>query len=213
MKKEDIIILGRGGHSKVIIDMIEEENKYNIIGITDVDLNGEKEFFGYPILGNDDVLPQYLEKGVKNVAVGIGGFKDNKLRKKIFIKVKSLGFSLPPIIHSSAMVSKRSHIGEGTIVKRGVIIDTDVTIGVNNILELGAIVGHESKVGDHVLLSANVMISAYNVIGDEAFFAVASTIVSGVSVCEEALIGAGAVVVNDIKEKGLYLGVPAKMRS
>lgn len=213
MKKEGIIILGRGGHAKVIIDMIEEENKYEIIGVTDVNLNGDSEFFGYPLLGSDDVLPQYLKKGVKNVAVGIGGFKDNVLRKKLYNLAKSLGFVLPPIIHGSAVISKRSQIGEGTIVKRGVIIDTDVSIGVNNILELGAIVGHESKVGNHVLLSANVMISAYNVIGDEAFFAVASTIVSGAKVCNGALIGAGAVVVKDIEEKGLYVGVPAKLRS
>lgn len=213
MQKEDIIILGRGGHAKGIIDMIEEEESYNIIGITDVNLEGDKEFFGYPILGNDDVLPEYFDKGVRNVAVGIGGFKDNVLRKKLFNMAKDLGFKLPPIIHSSAIVSKRSTIGEGTIVKRGVIIDTDVTIGANNVIELGAIVGHESKVGDHVLLSANVMISAYNVIGEDAFFAVASTIVSGAKVCDGALIGAGAVVVSDITEKGLYLGVPAKLRS
>ena len=212
MEKKDIIILGRGGHAKVIIDMIEEENLYNIVGITDIDPEDDKEFFGYPILGNDDVLPAYFNRGVKNIAVGIGGFKDNILRKKLFMMAKDIGFNVPPIIHSSAIVSRRSKIGEGTIVKRGVIIDTDVSIGVNNILELGAIVGHESRIGDHVLLSANVMISAYNVIGNEAFFAVASTIVSGAKVCEGALIGAGAVVVNDIKEKGLYLGVPAKPR-
>lgn len=211
-KKEDIIILGRGGHAKVIIDMIEEGDSYNIVGVTDVNLEGEKEFFGYPILGNDDVLPDFFKQGVKNVAVGIGGFTDNRLRKKLFDLAKSIGFSLPPIIHSSAIISKRSKIGEGTIIKRGVIVDTDVTIGTNNILELGAIVGHESKVGNHVLLSANVMISAYNIIEDDVFFAVASTIVSGARVCEGTLIGAGAVVVNDITQKGLYLGVPAKMR-
>lgn len=212
MQKEDIIILGRGGHAKVVIDMIEEGGFYNIIGVTDVKQNDDTDFFGYPILGNDDVLPDFFKKGVRNAAIGIGGFTDNNLRKKIFNLAKSVGFNLPPIIHSSAIISKRATIGEGTIVKRGVIIDTDVTIGVNNILEIGAIVGHESRVGNHTLLSANVMISAYNLIDDESFFAVASTIVSGAKVCTGAIIGAGAVVVNDITEPGLYLGVPAKKR-
>jgi len=210
--KEDIIVLGRGGHAKVVIDMIEEDSRFNIIGVTDSNIENDNFFEGYPLLGNDDVLQDYYNKGIKNIVLGIGGFIDNNLRRKLYEKVVAIGFNLPPIIHSSAVISKTAIIGQGTVIKRGAIIDTKVQIGVNNVVEIGAIVGHESIVGDHVLLSANVMISAYNNVGDDAFFAVASTIVSGINVCQGALIGAGAVVVKDINKKGTYIGIPAKLK-
>ncbi|HET8887033.1 MAG TPA: NeuD/PglB/VioB family sugar acetyltransferase [Salinimicrobium sp.] len=208
--KEDVIILGKGGHAKTIIDMIEEQGIYNIVGVTDYEVS-EAEFAGYPVLGTDDVLPGYFKKGVKNAVIGVGGFRNNDLRIKLFNRAKKVGFNLPVIVHHSAIVSKTSKIGEGTVIKRGAIVDTDVTIGKNNVLELGSTVGHESKVGDHVLISANSIVSAYDIIEDDVFLAVSSTIISGLKVCSGTLIGAGSVVVKDIEQPGTYFGLPAKL--
>lgn len=212
MSKEDLIIIGRGGHAKVVIDIIEECDMFNIIGITDAVSNDENEYMGYPILGNDDVLPVYLKKGIRNVALGVGGFRDNLLRTRIFNIIKGYGFNFPPIIHPSAIVAKSATIGEGTVVKRGAIVDTNVEVGLNNILEIGSIIGHESKVGDHNLISGGVTIGANTTIESGVVCALGATVISGITVGKNILIGAGATVVNSINEEGLYLGCPAKLK-
>ena len=83
--KKKVIVIGDGGHAKVVIDIIHEMQKYDIIGVTSLNCN-LKEFCGYPILGDDSILLEYLKQGVNNIAMGIGGFKDNKLRTKLYNK-------------------------------------------------------------------------------------------------------------------------------
>lgn len=209
MKKEDIIVLGKGGHAQCVINIIEDQDKYNILGITDINSEVGSEFLGYPILGTDDVLKDYLNKGVKNAAIGVGGFTNNMGRSRIFQKVKNLGFSLPPIIHPSAIITKRTTIGEGALVFPGVVLD-ETSIGANNMVGTASSVDHGSVLGDHVFISAGVTIGANTKIGDGTFFALGCKIISGISIGQNILVGAGAVVVNDLIEEGTYLGCPAK---
>ena len=212
MEKEDIIVLGKGGHAQCVINIIEDQDKYNIIGITDVDSEIGSKFLGYPILGNDDVLADYLKKGVKNAAIGVGGFTNNVGRSRLFKKVKALGFSLPPIIHPSAIITKRTKIGDGSLIFPGVVLD-ETSIGANNMVGTASSVDHGTVLGDHIFISAGVTIGANTTVGDEAFFALGSKIISGIRIGPRILVGAGAVVVNDLEEEGTYMGCPAKQKS
>lgn len=208
-RREDIIILGRGGHARCVINIIEDQDKYNILGITDVNPEADSTFLGYPILGGDDVLKSYLENGVQNVAIGVGGFTDNVGRSRLFQKVKELGFTLPPIIHPTAVVTKRTTIGEGALIFPGVVLD-EASIGANNMVGTASSVDHGSVLGDHVFISAGVTIGANTTVGDHAFFALGCKVISGISIESKILVGAGAVVVNDLKDEGTYIGCPAK---
>lgn len=210
-KKEDIIILGRGGHAKVVIDIIESAGLYNIIGITDVSIDDTTNYLGYPILGDDDVLPVYFRKGVRNLAIGVGSYRNNTNRKKIFNRIKSMGFNIPVLIHPSAVISKSVFLDEGCVIFQGVNLNTDIKIGKNNIIATGANIDHETSLGDHVLISAGVTIGGNVEIEDEVLCALGSNIISGVRINVNIVVGAGAVVVNDLIEKGTYLGCPAKL--
>lgn len=210
-KKEDIIILGRGGHAKVVIEIIEETDLYNIIGITDISIDEATSYRGYPILGDDDVLSVYFKKGIKNVAIGLGGYRNNNNRKEVFKKVKLIGFNIPVLIHPTAVISKTVILDEGCVIFQGVNINTDVKIGKNNIIATGANIDHETSLGDHVLISAGVTIGGNVEIEEEVLCALGSNIISGVRINRNIVVGAGAVVVNDLIEKGTYLGCPAKL--
>lgn len=210
-KKEDIIILGRGGHAKVVIDIIEAAGLYNIIGITDVSIDEANSYRGYPMLGDDDVLSVYFENGVKNVAIGLGGYRNNNNRKEVFNKVKIMGFNVPVLIHPSAIISNSVVVCEGSVIFSGVNINTDVKIGKNNIIATGANIDHETSLGDHVLISAGVTIGGNVEIANEVLIALGSNIISGVKIKEKIVVGAGAVVVNDLIDIGTYIGCPAKL--
>ena len=208
--KKDIIVIGDGGHARMIIDFLEETDQFNIIGVTSKNPD-RKKFYNYLVIGDDSVLKYYYKKGeIRNVAIGIGGFRDNSLRKEVFEKVKKIGFSVQSIIHKSAVVSRYAQIGEGCIIMPNVTINNDVTIGNNCIIANGVVISHESVIGNHVLLSAGVIVGGNAIIGSGSLLALGSKVISGVKIGKNVLIGAGAVVVKDCLQEGTYMGIPAR---
>lgn len=210
MKTEDLIVIGSGGHAKVIIDILQHMSNYKIIGITSVDLKQGDIFQGYKVLGDDGILPLYINKGLKYVAMGIGGYRDNKLRKYVFNKIKSLGLVFINVLHPKSIISNTAKLAEGVTILPGAIINTDVTIGDNVIIATGASVEHETIIENHVLVSAGVTIGAYSIIKEGALIALGSKVISGITIGSNALVAAGAVVTNDIKENQRVFGIPAK---
>jgi len=206
----EIVLLGSGGHAKVVLDIIRKMSKYKILGV--VTKQKIKNFEGIKVLGDDGILNELYKSGIRCLAMGIGGFRDNETRKTVFLKSKKLGFNFISAIDTSAIISNSVVLGEGVVLFPGVLLNTDVRIGDNVIIATGSSIDHETIIRNHALVSAGVTIGANCVIDDEALVALGANIVSGIHICEKALVGAGATVVKDIEEKGLYLGCPAKKK-
>ncbi|HSV88017.1 MAG TPA: NeuD/PglB/VioB family sugar acetyltransferase [Bacteroidales bacterium] len=208
--KQDIILVGSGGHAKVVVDIMDEMGSFNIVGITSKELNPGSVFQGYPVLGNDSVLSEYQRRGIKYVAMGIGGYRDNSQRKNVFEFIKALGLSFINIIHPSAIVSKTVKLGEGVVIFPGAVLNTDVFVGNNTIIATGSTIDHETEIGNHVLVSAGVTVGAYSKIEDNVLIALGAKIISGVYIKANALVAAGAVVVKDVEKSERVFGIPAK---
>jgi UDP-perosamine 4-acetyltransferase len=207
---KEIIVIGSGGHAKVVIDIIHEMEDCQIVGITSISLKLGSFFCGYPILGDDNILNEYRDKKNLLIAMGLGGYKDNILREKVFNLVKSIGFDFINVIHPSAIISRTVKMGEGIVIFPGVVINTDVELGNNIIVATGSTIDHETVVNDHTLISAGVTVGAYSSLGQGTLLALGSKVISGVTVGSYSLVAAGAVVVNNIGQNQRVFGVPAK---
>jgi sugar O-acyltransferase (sialic acid O-acetyltransferase NeuD family) len=208
----NVIVIGSGGHAKVIIDIINEMKIYNIIGITSNSLAFGESFLGYKVLGDDDILESQFSPENIQVAMGLGGHTDNNIRKKVFEKVKTLGYTFINVIHPFSSISKTAKIGEGVAIFPNVALNSYSELGDNVIVITGSTVDHETIVGNHVLISAGVTVGAYSNIEDEVLLALGSKIVSGITIGKKSLIAAGAVVVKNTPENSKMFGVPAKER-
>lgn len=208
---KDIIVVGSGGHAKVVIDIIQNMKKFQICGITSNSIPQGELFYGFNVLGKDDIIRDYNPNSYC-LAMGIGGFKDNNLRKKVYDLLKSWGYTFVKVIHPTAIISESCIIGEGTVVFPGAILNTEVVVGNNTIIATGATIDHETKIGHHVLVSAGVNIGAYCVIEDSSLIALGAKVISGISIRNNALVAAGAVVVKDVQEQQTVFGVPAKVK-
>jgi sugar O-acyltransferase (sialic acid O-acetyltransferase NeuD family) len=206
---EKLLVIGTGGHAKIVIDIIESAKKYEIIGITTKDEN-LTEFYGYPVLGNDDILMSYKDKGINNVALGVGGYRDNELRTKIYNRIKSQGFNAVNIVHPTAVICSGCSIGEGSVIFPGVVINTEVKIGTNVIVATSSSIDHETVIEDNVLISAGVTVGGACTIKSGTLIGLGAKIISGITIGNNVLIGAGSVVVKDLIEVGTYIGIPAK---
>ncbi len=207
--KPGIILIGGGGHCKAVIDVIETENKYRIVGIVDVPEKLGQDILGYKIIGNDNHISKFA-KQYKCFCITVGHMKSSTLRIKLFNIVKDAGGELPVIISANAHVSKHSIIGEGTVVMLHVVINADAEIGKNCIINNKALIEHDCKIGNNCHISTNSTINGTCKIGDNCFVGSSSVIRNNMSIISDTIIGAGAVVTKNITERGIYVGNPAR---
>jgi len=208
MKK--IVLIGAGGHCKVIIDIIKSTDEYEIVGVID-----EKQKSGnildVPIIGNDNKLKQIYDSGVQNAFICIGALNNINLRNLIHKKLELIGFKLPILLHKNSIVSKFAHIEDGTCVMPGAIINAGSHIGKNCIINTGCIIEHDCKIGDNTHISPNVSIAGGVNVGFNTHIGIGSSIIQRISLGNNVTIGAGAVVINNINDNVLAVGVPAKV--
>jgi len=210
---EKIILVGAGGHCKVIIDIIKSASKYNIVGVTDkaYTLGEDKLVLDIPIIGDDSILKDLYKSGVKNAFVCIGALQDILVRDKIFSKLKDIGFNIPVLIHRDAMVSPYANIAGGTCVMPGAIINPGVFIEENCIINTGAVIEHDCKVQRNTHISPRACIAGGVNVGCNTHVGMGSSIIQGVNIGNNVIIGAGAVVIKNTVDNVTTVGVPSKI--
>ncbi|WGS66032.1 acetyltransferase [Marinitoga aeolica] len=210
---EKIILVGGGGHCKVVSSIILENNDYEIVGISDIENELGKEINGIKIKYTDDQLEELYNKGIKNAIITVGSVGNSTLRIKLFNKIKSIGFYIPVIISKNAIIAKDVEIDEGTVIMPGVIINPGVKIGKNCIINTGAIIDHDCIIKDNAHIAPGVTLSGGVKVGENTHIGTGSSIIQYINIGKNSIIGAGSVVVSDIPENVKAFGVPAKIRS
>lgn len=197
-----LLLIGGGGHSISVIDVIKELDNIDIVGIIDSKDKVGEYVNGIKVVGTDDDLPGYLYSGINNAFITIGSTDVPNRRARIYKLIKHIGFNLPIIISKTAIVSKNVIIGSGSFIGKGAIINCNSKIGENCIINTGAIIEHDCKVDDNVHIAPGVTISGAAMIERLSHIGTNATIIQGVTVGEGSLIGAGSVVVKDFKGRG-----------
>jgi sugar O-acyltransferase, sialic acid O-acetyltransferase neuD family len=192
-EKLDIILIGGGGHCVSIIDVIEQQGKYNIKGIIDIKENIGKEVLGYKIIGSDDDLED-LSLSCSKAIISVGQIKSNTLRIHLFQKLKTIGYHLPIVISPLAYVSKHAIIEEGTIIMHHALVNAGVKIGKNCIVNTKANIEHGVVIDDFCHISTGAIVNGDCVIGRGTFIGSNTTISNGVTIPPNSIISAGTFV-------------------
>lgn len=204
--KKNIIIIGAGGHARVIIDTAEQLN-FKIKGIIDINFkNQDERILDYPVLGDFSVL-QKVDPVNTTAIVALG---DTEKRSYYFHQIAKLGFSMETLIHPTAIVSKHAKIGKGVFVNVAAIINSAAIIKDNVIINTGAIIDHETEIGEHCHIGPGVKIAGRVKIGHHSFIGIGTTIIDKITVGDNVIIGAGTVVINNIYPHSTVVGVPGK---
>ena len=235
-----IIILGAGGHGRVVLDIIRQAGQFTPIGFLDNNtaLHGRR-VDGLPVLGGIDKLKELSELPAEaggcvapadtrcdqfvaptisrcGVAPANGpcsaviAIGDNGVRRMIAETVEAAGLDLPPIIHPSAQIATNVTIGRGVVICAGALVCAHSQIGDYAILNTGCIVDHESMIGTAVHICPGVRLAGHVTLESGAFIGIGSTVIQNVRIGFEAIIGAGAVVTCDVDPMTTVVGVPAR---
>jgi len=195
-----LVIVGAGGHGKVIAD---NALKNGYTDICFVDDNAIGECMGFPIVGVCDDLKK-LNDGLTDFVIGIG---NNATRKMI---AEKYDVNWVTLIHPSAHIALKVSIGKGTVLMAGVVVNACATIGEHCIINTSAIVEHDNVIENYVHISPNATLGGTVHIGVGAHIGIGATVKNNIDICGHCVVGAGAVVVKNIEECGTYIGVPAR---
>lgn len=195
-----LIIIGAGGHGKVIADNAIK-NGYTDICFVDDHATGT--CMGFPIVGTGADVSS-LDDGKTDFIIGVG---NNEIRKRI---AQAHDVNWVTLVHPSAQIGACVSIGKGTVVMAGAIINPCASIGEHCIINTGAIVEHDNVVEDYVHISPNAALGGAVRVGNLTHVGIGAVVKNNIAICDHCVIGAGAVVVKEIKDSGTYVGVPSR---
>lgn len=209
MSRPKLILVGGGGHCKSCIDVVEQENVYDILGILDAPEKLGEKVLGYEIIGSDDDLEKYVKLECYFL-ISIGQIKAATIRKKIFSKLITLEAKMATVVSPKAYVSKHAQVAAGTIVMHNSFVNAGASIGFNCILNTGSNIEHNATIGNNCHISTGAFINGDCKIGEETFIGSNATISSQIEVGNNVVVGAGGVVVKNLESNQVAVGNPTK---
>lgn len=201
-----VVIVGAGGHAKVIVELIRAEGRYHPVGCTDSGA-AAGGVLGLPWLGTDEALPALRAQGVRHAFVALGG---NALRLKVARAVEALGFELVNALSPRAVLSPSARIGRGVAVMAGAVVNAEASVGDLAIINTNASVDHDCVIGEAAHVAPGCALAGNVRVGALAFLGAGTAVIPGITIGEGATVGAGAAVVRDVAAKTVAVGVPAR---
>jgi sugar O-acyltransferase (sialic acid O-acetyltransferase NeuD family) len=193
MNKENIILIGAGGHALSCIDVIEQENKYSIHGLVGLKDEVGKKISGYNVIATQDELVD-LSKDFRYAFIAIGQIKNVKLRIDLYESVLNTGFKIPSIISPQSFISRTVQIGEGTIIMNGVILNSGVRIGNNCIINSKALIEHGTQVADNCHISTGAILNGDCIVESKSFVGSGAIVKHGITIKAGSFVNMGKII-------------------
>lgn len=205
-----VILLGAGGHAKVVLDLLQALDR-QVLGICDPALatQGTKTWRGLPVLGDDHVIESYAPADVE-LANGTGSLPGNTLRRRLHTRFTRQGYRFATLVHPSAILGSGTELGQGVQIMAGVIVQADTRIGDDVILNTGARIDHDGDIGHHVHVAPGAVLSGDVTLGNGCHVGAGATLRQGLRVGSEAVIGMGTTVLTDVAAGHQQTGQPPR---
>jgi UDP-perosamine 4-acetyltransferase len=207
--KERLVILGCGGHARVLLAALALLGRYPV-GC----LSPRPPEAGWPdtieLLGGDDRLAT-LDPCRVTLVNGRGSIGSTEGRRRLFQSGKAEGFNFADVVHPAAHVAAGVELGEGVQIMAGAILQNGTRLGADVIVNTGAVIDHDCTVSAHCHIATGARLSGGVVLGEGVHVGTGAAIIQGIVVGKGAVVGAGAVVVHDVAANVTVAGVPARL--
>lgn len=202
-----LLIVGAGGHGKVVADMARQIGKWERISFLDALYPELKEVGNWQVVGSDADAPG-LRGAYPELIVAIG---DPRVRVKLIQSFQAEGFSIPVLIHPQASVSDGAAVGAGSVVFAQAVINYGARLGAGCIVNTSASVDHDCRLGIGVHICPGAHLSGEVTVGENSWIGVGASVVQQVAIGANTIVGAGAAVVKDLPAGVTAIGVPARV--
>jgi sugar O-acyltransferase (sialic acid O-acetyltransferase NeuD family) len=202
-----LLIVGAGGHGKVVAETAEALGRWARIAFLDDRHAGLDGTLRWPVLGAPAEASRWLgEYDAATIAVGYSA-----TRLRLLELMRAQGFALPALVHPTAWVSPSARLGEGCVVFAQAVIQADAVLGRGVIVNTSASVDHDCRLGDGVHLCPGARLAGEVVVGAASWIGIGSSVIQQINIGANVTIGAGAVVIGNIESGCVAVGVPARI--
>ena len=211
MSKQSLVIIGSSGHAKVVIDIIEKQGIYNIVGLLGEKKNIGTDCMDYKVIGTEEDIQDILHQHPScKVFVAIG---DNFIRQKVSEKIISIAptVEFAIAIHPSAQIGRNVQIGKGVAVMAGAVINSGTTIADGCIINTRASIDHDCLIGEYSAILPGATIGGNVTIGSSSILCIGAVVKQGIFIGNNTVVGACALVLENLGDNVLAYGSPAKV--
>jgi UDP-perosamine 4-acetyltransferase len=209
MRGMRILIIGAGGHGKVVLDILRASDLYEPAGFIDADPALAGSFVGgIKVLGAMNLLPKLHRQGIRAAVIAIG---DSRARRHCAALLGEQGIALVNAVHPTAFVSTTAVLGRGVVVAPQAAICADCRVGDLSIINTAAVVDHECDIGEAVHVCPGVRLAGRVSVGSGSFIGLGANVIQCLKIGEGTTVGAGAVVLEDVPADSTVVGVPARV--
>jgi sugar O-acyltransferase (sialic acid O-acetyltransferase NeuD family) len=205
-----IILIGAGGHARVVADLVQSIDDWELVGYLDtVDPSRKgEEILGAVVLGGDEALAIARENGVAAVFPAFG---NNRLRVECCDRLAGDGWEVPALASPAAHVSPHCALGAGVVIMAGAVVQPGTVIGRAAIVNTGATVDHDCTIAEGAHLAPGCHLAGHVSVGARSLIGVGAAVRDGVAIGADVTIGCGAAVVGNLPDGCLAVGVPARV--
>lgn len=200
-----LLIIGSGGHGKVVADAALQSGWNNVVFLDDR-AGTVSEVIGLPVVGALSALRQHAS----NFNAAVVAIGEAAKRLELQEECISVGLDIATIIHPSASVSRFAKLGAGCVVLAQAAVNAGSTLGRACIVNTAATVDHDCRLGDAVHLSPGAHLAGGVSVGDRAWLGIGAVVRQGIEIGHDSIVGAGAAVVRDVRPGTTQIGVPAQ---
>jgi sugar O-acyltransferase (sialic acid O-acetyltransferase NeuD family) len=205
MSKPKIILIGAGAHAKACIDVIEQQDIFQIAGLVGLPSELHLRHLGYGVIGNDTDLSRLVKENPFAI-VATGQLQTPDLRMHLWALAVKYEFQLPGIIAPTAYVSRHSIIGSGTVVMHGAIVNSGAKVCQNCIINSQSLIEHDVLVEDHCHVSTGAILNGNVRVGAGSFIGSGTVIKEGVTIGKNCVLGMGLSVRHDLADHSRFVG-------
>jgi len=206
-----LAIIGSSDLGQLIAHHAAVNCGFQVMGYYDDFNKNSSSIDGYPILGIVNQIEADYKLGKFDYLMLAIGYRYMDFRESIFERFKGK-IPFAKVIHPTTNMDKSTQIGEGCFILPGCVLDRNVVLHENVLLNTACVIAHDSEVMAHSFLSPAVKIAGFTKISKKCIIGINATIIDNIIISEGVQVGGGAVVVKNLEEKGLYVGVPAIKR-
>jgi UDP-perosamine 4-acetyltransferase len=206
----DTLIIGAGGHGKVVLDILQSAAKYRPVGFIDADpkLAGTK-VGGLPVFGAIHLLSRMVTQ--HRIAAAIIAIGDNRARASYSRALDEARLPLINAIHKSAVVSPTARLGRNVVIAANAVVCTEATLGDFAIINTAATVDHECEIGSAVHICPGAHLAGRVRVDSGGFIGLGANVIQCLRIGAGAIVGAGAVVLTDVPAGSTAVGLPARV--
>lgn len=196
LDQRPVIVLGAGGHAKVLIDMLQR-CEIPIIGVTDSAEQKSDSLLGVPIIGDDSVVTDYSAANVLLVN-GIGSLPGKTARSRVIDSFRSLGYCFASVVDCKTVIARDVELAEGAQVMAGSTLQPGVVVGRDSIINTHVCVDHDCHIGMDCHLAPGVTLCGGVSVGQGTHIGAGTCVIQSVNIGENVIIGAGSIIIRDI---------------